>query len=230
MTQLLKRSTDPATRGQAATLLVRAYLALDQVENLIQILPQLLEVSESRHDVDFNLLLVQAGDDKFHAGDFANALLLYQLALSKEEILDWHNRQIASLQETLRLLRNTPDVKQATAVRTRLRRLEKTEGDRRDSFTAELLSRRGQAFFELNRNGSLLDLLVHLEDPAEERHDPAGAIGLRCGELNMDRRPGIGPGLCGFLRAVSSTSDAATGQPPAPARIFASYLSPSGRP
>jgi tetratricopeptide (TPR) repeat protein len=191
--QLLRRAANPTIRGQAATLLVRAYLALDQVSEIIKILPQLLQVSESRYDVDFNVMLVQGGDSKYHTGDFASALLLYQLALTKEDILAWHDEQIAGLQQALRAQRSVQDLKQVTAMRTRLRNLEENrrEIETRESFTAELLSRRGQAYFEMNQKWesfwTFWSIWKTLPNSDTTRQALYAAFAL-AGELNMDER------------------------------------------
>ncbi len=152
LNQLLQ-ARDPALRGQAATLLVRAYLALDQVAEIVRLLPQLLTVSQARYDIDFNVMLIFGGDAKYHAEDYENALLLYQLALTKEELLAWHDEQIALHEDTLRTRQAELDVRAMTTLRTRLRELREARIDlvRRDSFTEELLFRKGQTLFELNR-------------------------------------------------------------------------------
>ncbi|HMP91073.1 MAG TPA: tetratricopeptide repeat protein [Kiritimatiellia bacterium] len=150
---LMAQAHDAVLRGQAATLLVRSYLALDQVAEIVKLLPQLLSISQARYEADFNIMLIHGGDTKYHAGDYDNALLLYQLALTKEELLAWHDEQISALEESLRSRSVTLDFKAATAVRTRLRALREGREDiaRRDSFTEELLFRKGQTYFEMKQ-------------------------------------------------------------------------------
>lgn len=153
LTQLTTDSRDPELRGRAATLLVRAHLALDEVGRIIALLPQLLAISGARYDADFNIMLIHGGDTKFHQGDFQSALLLYQLALTKEALIAWHEPVIASLQETLRARNGALDFKSATAVRTRLKNLQDSLAaiQERDDFTEELLFRKAQSFLELDR-------------------------------------------------------------------------------
>lgn len=191
--QLMGQARDPGLRGQAATLLVRAYLALDQVEEIVRLLPQLLSVTQSRYDVDFNIMLIQGGDTKFHEGDFASALLLYQLALTKEELLGWHEEQTAELEAALRNPAVALDVKASMSLRTRLRELRESEADilRRDSFTEELLFRKGQTYFEMGRKWEAFwtfwSIWRTLPQSALTRQALFSAFAL-AGELNMEER------------------------------------------
>ena len=193
LNQLLNQARDPALRGQAATLLVRAHLALDEVEQIVRLLPQLLSVSEARYEADFNIMLIHGGDTKFHANDFDSALLLYQLALTKEELLAWHDEHIAALEESLRARNVTTDVKTATAQRTRLRTLRAGREDitRRDSFTEELLFRKGQTYFELNRKWEAFWTFWSIWKtlpPSEHTRQALYSAFMLAGELNMDTR------------------------------------------
>lgn len=191
--QLLHQTRDTTLRGQAATLLVRAYLALDEVGQIVRLLPQLLSVSEARYEADFNIMLIHGGDTKFHAADFNSALLLYQLALTKEELLAWHDQHIAALEELLRSRNLTIDVKAATSLRTRLRALRAGREDitRRDSFTEELLFRKGQTYFEMNRKWEAFWTFwsIWRTLPASENTRQAlYSAFMLAGELNMDTR------------------------------------------
>ncbi len=193
LNQLLEQARDPALRSQAATLLVRAHLALDEVSAIVRLLPQLLAISEARYEVDFNIMLIHGGDVKFHAGDFDSALLLYQLALTKEELLAWHDQQIAQAEESLRSRSISLDVKAATTQRNRLRTLRAGREDlnSRDSFTEELLFRKGQTYFELKRKWEAFwtfwSIWKTLPASDHTRQALYSAFAL-AGELNMDER------------------------------------------
>jgi len=193
LTQLLTQSRDALLRGQAATLLVRAHLALDQVDQIVNLLPQLLSVSEARYEADFNIMLIHGGDSKFHAGDFSSALLLYQLALTKEELLAWHDEQIVQLEDALRNRNVLVDYKTATTLRTRLRALREGREDinQRDSFTEELLFRKGQAYFEMNQKWEAFwtfwSIWKTLPQSELTRQALYSAFAL-AGELGMDAR------------------------------------------
>jgi len=193
LTQLLKQARDPALRGQAATLLVRAHLALDQVGQIIELLPQLLSVSQSRYEVDFNIMLIHGGDTKYHQGDFSSALLLYQLALTKEELIVWHEQQIALLEDVLRSRSSSLDYRGATTLRTRLKSLRASQEEilRRESFTEELLFRKGQTYFEMGQKWEAFwtfwSIWKTLPRSELTRQALYSAFVL-AGELNMDTR------------------------------------------
>jgi len=193
LNQLLAQAHDAQLRGQAATLLVRAYLALDQIEQIVRLLPQLLAVSQARYDADFNIMLIHGGDSKFHSGDFASAILLYQLALTKEELVAWHDEQISVLEDALKSRTVTVDFKAATTLRTRLRALREGREDitRRDSFTEELLFRKGQAYFEMKQKWEAFwtfwSIWKTLPQSELTRQALFSAFVL-AGELNMDAR------------------------------------------
>lgn len=193
LTELLKQARDPALRGQAATLLVRAHLALDQVGRIIELLPQLLSVSQSRYEVDFNVMLIHGGDTKYHQGDFTSALMLYQLALTKEELVAWHEQQIARIEEELRNRSKNLDYKGATALRTQLKSLRSSQEDilRRESFTEELLFRKGQTYFEMGQKWEAFwtfwSIWKTLPSSELTRQALYSAFVL-AGELNMDVR------------------------------------------
>jgi len=193
LNQLLSQARDASLRGQAATLLVRAHLALEEVEHIVRLLPQLLSASEARYEADFNIMLIHGGDTSFHASDFNSALLLYQLALTKEELLVWHDEQITVIEEALRNRQTTIDIKAATSLRTRLRALRASRDDitNRDSFTEELLFRKGQTYFEMNRKWEAFWTFWSIWKtlPASEHTRQAlYSAFMLAGELNMDSR------------------------------------------
>lgn len=193
LTELMATSRSPMLKGQAATLLVRAHLALDEVGKIIELLPQLLSISQARYDVDFNLMLIHGGDAKYHQGDFNSALLLYQLVLTKEELIAWHEEQIADLEDALRNRTQALDFKVATGIRTRLKDLKSSLETilERGDFTEELLFRKGQTFFELGRKWEAFwtfwSIWKTLPQSDLTRQALYSAFVL-AGELNMDDR------------------------------------------
>lgn len=193
LTRLLEDTRDPDLRGLAATTLVRAHLALDQVDKIVRLLPQVMAVSQARYEVDFNIMLIHGGDSKYHAGDYANALMLYQLALTKEELLAWHDEQVERVDRTIQAWKDYQNVKGLTSLRTRLKtlRAQREELARRESFTEELLFRTGQTYFELNRKWEAFwtfwSIWKTLPDSKDGRQALFSAFELAA-ELNMDAR------------------------------------------
>lgn len=190
---LLAQARDPQRRSEAATLLVRAHLALEQVDRIVALLPQLLAVTGARYDADFNILLIHGGDTAFHAGRFDDALLLYQLALTKEELLAWHEEQIAAAEANLRSKTVAIDLEAAAALRHRLRTLKAGRAGiaDRDSYTEELLFRKGQSYVELDRKWEAFwtfwSIWKTLPDSEHARQALYSAFAL-AGELNMHDR------------------------------------------
>ncbi|MCO5044539.1 MAG: tetratricopeptide repeat protein [Kiritimatiellae bacterium] len=193
LTQLLEQARDPELRGMAATTLVRAYLSLDQVDKIVQLLPQVMAISQARYDVDFNLMLIRGGDTKYHASDYPNALMLYQLALTKEELLVRLEELIGRTERAIQAWKDFQNIRGFTALKTRLKSLQSQREDllRRDSFTEELLFRMGQTYFEMNRKWEAFWTFWSIWKTLPESKDARQALFSSfqlAAELNMDSR------------------------------------------
>ncbi len=193
LTQLLEQARDPELRGMAATTLVRAYLSLDQVDKIVQLLPQVMSISQARYDVDFNLMLIRGGDTKYHASDYPNALMLYQLALTKEELLAREDELIERTERAINNWKDFQNIRGFTALKTRLKTLQAQREDllRRESFTEELLFRMGQTYFEMDRKWEAFWTFWSIWKTLPESKDARQALFSSfqlAAELNMDER------------------------------------------
>ena len=80
----------PDKTSLAATALVEAYIATDRVGEMMQFVPMLARDSDARYNVRLNAKLIEGADKLNDEGNYAQAAFLYNLVLSKNEMIDHH--------------------------------------------------------------------------------------------------------------------------------------------
>jgi TolA-binding protein len=150
-----KEIRDPEARGRAATALAQGYIEKDRVEEIVALLPAIQSrASRARYEAEFNLTLIRGADTQFARKKFPLALMLYQLALTKEELLryyDWREKQLAELRRTL--LQRGEEISRVLDVDEEVQRLkaQREALKEAESYTEELRFRLAQTFFSLGR-------------------------------------------------------------------------------
>lgn len=90
-----------AAKSQATTMLMESLLGLERFGEIFELLPHLGKNTPARYNIRFNLALLQGGDLLFEAERGREAMLLYRLVLTREEIEAWFSRHVAELNRQL---------------------------------------------------------------------------------------------------------------------------------
>lgn len=99
--QQLDMAGDENERVTAAAQLMEAYLYEKRFEDAFDMLRFLGAESPARYNVRFNLALLEAGDQLYNEGQLKDAMLVYRLVFSKEELLQWQTALLVMLEERL---------------------------------------------------------------------------------------------------------------------------------
>ena len=156
--ELFARARSPQMRGEAATALVMAYVGLDRENEITRVLPVLMASPAARHNVNFNLALIQGGDKLFTRASYPDALMLYRLALSKEQMTAWLDLQFGNLQGQYTAAVTELDFKRALALRGKMKELKSQKEELRNTedFSAHLRFRIAQTFYEMGQSWEAL--------------------------------------------------------------------------
>jgi TolA-binding protein len=152
---LWKELRDGEARAKAATALAQAYIELERTEDILGLLPALQSrAARARYELEFNLTLIRGGDAMFHQKRHPLALLLYQLALSKEDLLRWYDQRETRLQEHRKaLVAAREDFQRILDLDDELQKLKSQRQTLREteSYSEELRFRLARTHFELGR-------------------------------------------------------------------------------
>lgn len=150
-----KEIHDPIARGKAATALAQGYIEKDRVEEIIALLPALqARASRARYQAEFNLTLIRGADTMFMQKRYPLALMLYQLALSKEELLRYYDQREAWLiEERKNILARGEEFQKVLALGEEFQKLysQREALKEAESYTEELWFRMGKTFYALGR-------------------------------------------------------------------------------
>ncbi|MGE9294448.1 MAG: tetratricopeptide repeat protein, partial [Puniceicoccales bacterium] len=91
--------------AKAAAALMEAYIAQGKFDDTMKLLPYLVSESPARYSLQLNVALLEAGDKLSKLQRFNEAMLMYRMVLTVQEIVDWQQDYLASLQRQLNLLR-----------------------------------------------------------------------------------------------------------------------------
>lgn len=103
----LDESTDPDDRANAAAALMEAYINQDRFDDTLKLLPFLVGESPARYKLQLNVALIEAGDKLSKAERYNEAMLMYRMVLTVEEIITWQEKHLTDLRGQLDLLRIT---------------------------------------------------------------------------------------------------------------------------
>jgi len=82
-------------RALAAGLILEAYIEEENTQGILELLPLITVDNPSRYSVSLNVALMQAGDKQADKGQYAEAALLYNATLNREQILRYFEEREA---------------------------------------------------------------------------------------------------------------------------------------
>ena len=93
--QFLEKAQTDQKKALAAGYLLEAYIEQDNVKGILELLPLITVDNPSRYSVSLNVALMQAGDKLADNGRYAQAALLYNATLTREQILRYFEEREA---------------------------------------------------------------------------------------------------------------------------------------
>lgn len=84
-------------KTSAASFLMETYLVTGRFNEFLGLMPYLSPNSPARYDIRFNGALLKAGDRLFNEGKNKEAMLVYRLILSREELIRWQTNHLERL-------------------------------------------------------------------------------------------------------------------------------------
>lgn len=151
----LDSAVDPEKRADAATALIEAFIDLENISEIVNLLPAILVESPARYNVSLNVALMEAGDRLADDNRFSEAALLYNVTLSLEQIRDYFTNRRESLQaqlERLRSLRADEERQSLIEVQIDNANAELERLADVPSYSAELKVRQARNFFLASRD------------------------------------------------------------------------------
>jgi len=155
--QLLVTPGPASRQARAATALTEAYVSTGQYDKIFSLLPHLSGNSPHRHDIRYNMKLLEGGDRLSEQGQYVEASLLYALTLTREELLTYWEARRSHLRK--RLAQSEKDAsKEAGETPDTLKVALENAGHQREalagiqSYTAELEWRKARNFKQTGRN------------------------------------------------------------------------------
>lgn len=99
------RAEGDEQRALAAGLLLEAYIATGNTRQVLDLLPLITVDNPSRYSVALNVALMKAGDSLAERGRYAEAALLYNATLTREQIVRYFEEREKNLAERVERLR-----------------------------------------------------------------------------------------------------------------------------
>lgn len=101
----LDESQSPDDRALAAAALLEANINLQNYDDALAYLRFLIGESPARYKLQLNVALIDAGDKLANEKRYAEAMLMYRMVLTVDEIIEWQNAHLNSLEKQLERLR-----------------------------------------------------------------------------------------------------------------------------
>jgi len=104
LTDVSKKSKDEKIRQVSQLMIVSALVESEQWSDLFGWILRLYR-TDAKYDITLNLTLMKAGKSRFEAGepdDYLNALLLYRMVLSREELIGFANDRLNRMAEAIK--------------------------------------------------------------------------------------------------------------------------------
>ncbi|MEM0965048.1 MAG: tetratricopeptide repeat protein [Verrucomicrobiota bacterium] len=105
--RFLDQSVSEEQRALAASYLLEAFIQDNDMDGILELLPLITVDNPSRYSVSLNVALMQAGDQLADKGLFAQAALLYNATLNRDQIIRYFEnleREQAAMVERMRAL------------------------------------------------------------------------------------------------------------------------------
>ena len=180
--QVFDMSDEFEVRNSAALMLVTCYVKEQDFDNFLKFLNHCDD--SIRQNAALNVALIEAGDQKFKEGDYANAIVLYRTVLRGEERISIYEKQIADLKKFI----STPYVTRVGTSRSaHTEKVEKSQIELNQKkkeldavrsgkgYDADLELRIGQCYSSMKRKipASTLFKLLYAEYPNEAAAEEA---------------------------------------------------------
>ncbi|WP_309385167.1 tetratricopeptide repeat protein [Cerasicoccus frondis] len=153
----LKETRDPNDQAMAAAALLEGNIKEGHFDKALEFLRFLVGESPARYNLQLNVALIDAGDRLAKEKRYTEAMLMYRMVLTVEEIKQWQNNRLKDLQTQLDRLRVTvKDTSNDRAIeleteifnsKAQVEALEKLK-----SYTAELKVRIARNYLLTNRD------------------------------------------------------------------------------
>lgn len=114
--KFLEESRDADDQASAAAALMEAYINQSKFQDAIDLFPFLVGESPARYKLQFNVALIDAGDKLAKEKNYNEAMLMYRMVLTVEEILVWQENRLKDLNNQLALLKSTAGATSERAV------------------------------------------------------------------------------------------------------------------
>jgi len=105
--QFLNEARSQEDRAAAAAALLEGNIKLGNYDEALRYLRFLVGESPARYQLQLNVALIDAGDKLAEKKRFAEAMLMYRMVLTVEEIKEWQYQHLLNLQNQLDRLRLT---------------------------------------------------------------------------------------------------------------------------
>lgn len=102
--RLLQEGATEDDKALGAAALLETYISRNQFNKAFEALPFLVGDSPSRYRLQLNVALIEAGDRLSKNGQLNEAMLVYRMVLTLEEIIAWQEQRLAKLKSQLELL------------------------------------------------------------------------------------------------------------------------------
>lgn len=120
--KLLDESRDLDDQAAAAAALMEAYIDQGQFPEAIDLFPFLVGESPARYKLQFNVALLEAGDKLAKEKAYGQAMLMYRMVLTVEEIIRFQDARLRDLKSQYSLLTSisTGDTEQSIELETEI--------------------------------------------------------------------------------------------------------------
>lgn len=103
---LLNESRDIEDQSFGAAALMEAFINQGRFKKAIDLFPFLVGDTPARYKLQFNIALLEAGDKLAEQKQYVQAMLMYRMVLTLEEIIEWQEGYLKNLQSQFRILSN----------------------------------------------------------------------------------------------------------------------------
>lgn len=105
--KFLAESTTQDNQAMAAAALMEAAINQNKFNQVIELFPYLVGESPARYGLQLNVALIAAGDKLANEKRYGEAMLMYRMVLTVEQILTWQKARLANLEGQFNLLKAT---------------------------------------------------------------------------------------------------------------------------